>query len=209
MKKVLSILLLLVLLTIVVSGCVPVTTKVVSTTSFSTITSSATVMVTPTTIVTPTTSTTSKPTSTPTTSPTTSQVTSPVVDGYSPPNDVNWIYPSSLTIAGFTYGATAEYQIQVHNGNPATVTFSITARPADNTITGYSRAPDNVKDWVKISPSSLELAPETTGLVTIDLQMTSEVNLPKKWEFWISVVDTSQTGMLKMELCERWKINMR
>ena len=141
--------------------------------------------------------------------PTPSEVSSPIVEGYNPPADVNWLYPSSVNVGNFHYGARAEYTVMVHNGSQDTVIFNISARPADTPSEGFDKAPFAFYDWVTVEPRELRVAPKETGTVLVSLQMSSEYTLPRKWEFWIAVLDNSQVGMLRTELCERWRISMR
>ena len=133
----------------------------------------------------------------------------PIVEGYTPPNDINWLYPSSVDISGFGYGGRAEYKIMVHNGSQDTVIFSISVRPADTPSQGFETAPFAFYDWVTVKPREIRMAPRSTEEVMVSLQMTSEYKVPDKWEFWLSMTDSSQVGMLRTELCERWRVTMR
>lgn len=139
----------------------------------------------------------------------TQEIKPPIIEGYTPPVDINWLYPSSVDISNFHYGARAEYEIMVHNGSVDTVIFSLSVRPADTPSQGFEKAPFAFFDWVKVQPKEIRMAPKSTEKVLISLQMTSEYTVPSKWEFWLAVIDNSQVGMLRTELCERWRVSMK
>ena len=53
------------------------------------------------------------------------------------------------------------------------------------------------------------LAAKETRQVLIAVEMPKGAEAPPKWEFWISVRDTTQTGMVQTELACRWLVEMR
>ena len=127
-----------------------------------------------------------------------------------PPADRTWISPGKVNIGNFYPGARAEYPITIHNGADTKTSFSVTYRYPDHVGEGYVKPPLEVQDWVIIADSTPVLMPKETRdiLVVLEMPKDSKVFAPK-WEFWISVIDTSQVGMVVTELCSRWLVAMR
>lgn len=141
-----------------------------------------------------------KPTPTPT----------PIADGEEPPIDRTWISPGKVMVGNFYAGAQAEYPIKVHNGRSETTMFEVKYRYPDNVDSGYSFPTSQVQDWVIIADETPVLAPYETREILVTLAMPNGAVSPgDKWEFWVSVVDKGQTGMVVTELCSRWLISMR
>lgn len=133
-----------------------------------------------------------------------------IVDPREPPVDQTWISPAKVTVGNFYPGARAECELQVHNGNDTQAAFSVSYRYPDNVGDGYVKPPVEAKDWVIVADDSPILAPKETRniLIALDLPKGTKI-FGKSWEFWISVKDMSQIGMVQTELCARWLINMR
>lgn len=127
-----------------------------------------------------------------------------------PPKDRTWISPGKVNIGNFYPGATAEWKISVHNGNMKPVSFSVNYRNPDYTADGFSMPPYQADDWVIISEENPVIMPLETKdiLITLDIPKSAR-NIPDKWEYWISVMDNSQTGIVNTELCSRWLVDMR
>jgi hypothetical protein len=131
---------------------------------------------------------------------------------FKPPAELNdkvWISPSKVEISNFHPGARAEYQMNIHNGNDKTATFSVTYRQASDPATGYVTAPDEVQDWVIIADPTPVLAAKETRQVLVAVEMPEDATAPPKWEFGIAVKDTSQTAMIQTELVSRWLVTMK
>lgn len=129
--------------------------------------------------------------------------------GNQPPDDMNWISPGKVNVANYYPSARAEYPVTIHNGNESSCSFAITCRPADHVDEPYVKAPPEVQDWVIVADMTPLLLPRETRDILITLEMPEGTDIfAPKWEFWVSVVDTSQ-GMVKTELCVRWLVAMR
>ena len=126
-----------------------------------------------------------------------------------PPIDKTWISPGKVEVGNFYSGAEAEYPLTVHNGNDSQTTFAVTYRIPDHVASGYSYPPEEAQTWVIIADSTPVIAPYGTVDIAITLQMPKGTDAPDEWEFWVSVMDESQTGMVHTEICSRWLIDMR
>jgi hypothetical protein len=122
--------------------------------------------------------------------------------------DSNWISPGKVEVGNLYPGATAEYPLTVHNGGDATTEFSITVRTPDNTSEGYETFPEIYFDWVTVTTPELELEAKQTADVLIIIDMPDDADYPgKNVEFWISVIDLGQSGMVRTELVCRWLVS--
>lgn len=126
-----------------------------------------------------------------------------------PPDTSTWISPGKVFIDNYVPGTSVEYELQVHNGNPHEATFTVDYRVPDHVLEGYERPTSEVRDWVRFSEKRPLLKPYETRIVAIRLAMPSTALVPgDKWEFWIGVIDQSQSGNVWTELCQRWLITM-
>lgn len=127
-----------------------------------------------------------------------------------PPTNVSWISPGHVDVGNFYAGATAEYPIRVHNGNDVPSVFVVTCRMPDNTVIDYAKASAEAIHWVTITGAETPLEAYETRDMLVSLTMPYEAVAPaSKWELWISVIDTSQTGFVQTEMCTRWLITMQ
>lgn len=125
-----------------------------------------------------------------------------------PPIESNWISPGKLFVEGYEAGRTVELEIQVHNGNAAPAKFSVDFRFPDKLTEGYVK-PTGASDWVRIKEKFPTIGAHETYIATFYLYMPSGTVPPgDKWEFWIGVIDQSQTGMIVTELCTRVMVTM-
>lgn len=141
--------------------------------------------------------------------PKTNGTPSPIVLPKEPPEHMTWISPGKVIIGNFYPGARAEYELSVHNGKDKIARFEVKYRTPDHVGADYVKAPMEAQDWVIIADATPVIMPKDTKEILVVLDMPLEVSAPPKWEFWISVKDTTQTGMVQTELCSRWLINMR
>jgi len=126
-----------------------------------------------------------------------------------PPMNVSWISPGHVDVGNFYAGATAEYPIRVHNGNSVPSIFLVTCRMPDNTVIDYAMASPEAIHWVTITGAETPLEAYETRDMLVSLTMPYGAVAPaSKWELWISVIDTSQTGFVQTEICTRWLITM-
>ena len=131
----------------------------------------------------------------------------PIVTG-EPPTNRTWLSPGKVDIGNYYPGATAEWNITIHNGKPVPAKFSVTYRSPDYTATGYSKV--DAQDWVIVADTTPILAAYETRDILVTLKIPEKTkNVPAKWEYWISVMDKSQVGNVATELCSRWLVNMR
>lgn len=127
-----------------------------------------------------------------------------------PPDNVTWISPGKVNVSNFYPGARAEYPLTIHNGNDYFCSFEVGYRYPDHVGEGYSMPPGEAQDWVMVIDPSPVLAPYETKDILITLEIPEgAVVSEQSWEFWVSVVDMSQTGTVRTELCCRWLISMR
>jgi len=127
-----------------------------------------------------------------------------------PPADKTWISPGKVNVGNFYPGARAEYPITIHNGKDTATKFSVTYRYPDHVGEDYLKPTPEVQNWVIIADSTPVLIPKETRGILVVLAMPEDAISPgQKWEFWVSVMDTTQTGIIKTELCTRWLVDMR
>lgn len=140
----------------------------------------------------------------------TGDTTDVILPADTPPEGMTWISPGKVNVGNFYPGAKAEYPITVHNGNDYSCSFAVSYRFPDHTGEGYSMPPDQAQDWVMVVDTTPILAPYETRDILVVLEIPeSAVVIETSWEFWISVMDTTQVGVVRTELCCRWLINMR
>jgi len=140
------------------------------------------------------------------------QPSPPVVQTLEPPPELYdkvWISPGKVEVGNFYPGARAEYPLTIHNGKDEPAQFSVTYRVADNTAEGYVTAPGGAEGWVIIADPAPVLAAKETREVLIAVVMPKGATAPPKWEFWIAVMDVTQTGMVQTELACRWLVTMK
>jgi hypothetical protein len=136
---------------------------------------------------------------------------STVVQPLEPPPELYdkiWISPGKVEVGNFSPGARAEYPLTIHNGNDEPTEFSVTFQVPGSTAEGYDQAPSAAQDWVIIAEAAPVLAAKETRDVLIAVEMPEDAEAPPKWEFWITVKDVTQTGMVQTELACRWLITM-
>lgn len=127
-----------------------------------------------------------------------------------PPIDQTWISPGKVIIANFYPGARAEWVLLVHNGKDTAATFEVKYRLPDRVEDGYVEANGEQEDWIIIADPTPVIEPQETKEILIAVVMPADAVAPgPKWEFWISVKDTTQAGMVVTELCSRWLVAMR
>ena len=134
----------------------------------------------------------------------------PVVFPDEPPEDRTWISPGKVQVGNFYPGARAEWDLLVHNGKDTPASFLVTYRYPNHVADGYVKPIEEVQNWVIIADSTPVIAPKETREILIVLAMPKDaVVFAPKWEFWVSVKDTTQKGMVQTELASRWLIVMR
>ena len=136
---------------------------------------------------------------------------STVIEPLDPPPELYdkiWISPGKVEVGNFFPGARAEYPVTIHNGNDEPTEFSITVQVPGTTTEGYDQAPSAVQGWVIIADPAPVLEAKETREVLIAVVMPEDAEAPPKWEFWITVKDVTQMGMVQTELACRWLVAM-
>lgn len=124
--------------------------------------------------------------------------------------DRTWISPGKVMVGNFHAGARAEWILSVHNGSDYDAEFSVFYREAGHTGEEYVKAPAIVQEWVIVADPTPVIAPKATEDIMIALVMPEgALEMPPKFEFWVAVIDTSQTGMIRTALSSRWLVDMR
>jgi len=111
-----------------------------------------------------------------------------------------------LAISGLAPSTTRKISIVYLSPEPST--FSIYYKEPDSLTEGFSMPPIGAKDWVIVSDPSPVLAPKETREIMVSVVMPQGATAPNKWEFWIGVAQAS-AGMVQVELCSRWTVEMR
>jgi hypothetical protein len=122
--------------------------------------------------------------------------------------DVNWISPGKVTIENLYKGAQAEYTLRIHNGGRVSTIFQVIPRQPDGIRS--DKLPYDCMDWVQIPQLAIYVPAKTTYEMPITVKMLKDIDMKgKTYEFWISVIDNGQKGMVQTELCSRWIISTR
>jgi hypothetical protein len=112
----------------------------------------------------------------------------------------------SITISGFIPAASRIIVIEY----PYYSKYNISYRLPDQPLEGYVNAPEQAQDWVIITDSTPLLAPDETREILVAVEMPADAVIEEKnWEFWISVMDVTTSGIVTTELCSRWLVTMR
>jgi len=123
---------------------------------------------------------------------------------------VTWLNPGKVNIDGLYPGASGEYKIKIHNAKTTPVTFSIYNREAATLTEGYAKLPAEFNRWIVVTPSSLTIPAQSIGEVLVSVKIgLRDRATNKKYETWIGVMDESQKGIVKSEICSRWMITTR
>jgi len=127
-----------------------------------------------------------------------------------PPGTVTWISPGKVEVRNFFAGARAEWNVTIHNGNSKAAEFTVKYRKPDYVASGYTEASLEAESWITITDPKPTLLPRETRdiLVVVEIPEGAVVEADK-WEFWISIKDITQGGLVQSELCSRWLIEMR
>lgn len=122
--------------------------------------------------------------------------------------DTNWISPGKVTIDNLYAGAQAEYVLRIHNGGSQATIFQVTARQPDGSA--VNKLPLDCFDWVQIPKNAIYAPAKSTVEMNITVKMLKDTGMRgKTYEFWLSVIDNSQSGMVQTELCSRWIVSTR
>ena len=121
---------------------------------------------------------------------------------------IMWINPGKVTIANLSPGAQAEWSIRIHNEHDESADYSVYVKTPDYTYKGFETLPKMFYRWITVSHKKLTIAPQSTGEDLITVKMDKADIAPgRNYEIWIGVLDLSQTGMIRTELCSRWFIS--
>lgn len=136
---------------------------------------------------------------------------SPVVpvDHGDAPTDSTWVSPGKVDIvvgSGATYPVRVEYPITIYNSRYTDATFSVKFRMPDWRAEGYEAPPEGAEDWVIIADKTPLLEPREKKDILVVLDIPDKSSSPPKWEFWITVSDTTDGGMVVAEMAIRWLV---
>lgn len=113
-----------------------------------------------------------------------------------------------LTIGGFAAEQTRIMSIEY----PYSAKYTVYYKEPTTLTAEYSMPPNEAQDWIIIDDSSIVLAPRETREVPIIVEMPDGKQAPKKWEFWVAVVEDvpkSAGSSVNIELVSRWLVAMR
>lgn len=121
--------------------------------------------------------------------------------------DVVWLNPGTVEITNLYSGAKGEYYLQVHNPKTITSQFSIYRKVPTSTKEGFVALPEQYYNWIIISTPTIDIPAQSVSKVLVTIKMPDKDKVTgKKYETWIGVMDNSQTGMVRTEICSRWLI---
>lgn len=123
-------------------------------------------------------------------------------------NNVPWLYPGKVYIDNLFPDSQAESILRIHNEKNEDNPFSVYLRVPDYTDPNYERLPEKFYKWVIVPDKIVTVGPGQIKdtLITIKMDRDDQA-VGKKYEIWIAIMDESQTGMVKTELCSRWFIS--
>lgn len=122
-------------------------------------------------------------------------------------DSVIWINPGKVYITNLFPGSQAEWKIRIHNEKKVPNVFSVYYRNPDYVEKGYEKLPEKFKNWIVVD-KTITVAPNSIGEVLVTVKMgPKDQAFSKKYEVWIAVMDDSQQGMIRTELCSRWFIS--
>lgn len=107
--------------------------------------------------------------------------------------------------------------MKVANGTSRPVKAKLTYLVPESTVdiksqgyTDYSPAPSFVKDWIKLAADMVDIEPLQAVVVPVSIVIPESMpQMPKKWAFYIHVVDASQKGMVQTDAITKWLVEMR
>lgn len=122
--------------------------------------------------------------------------------------NVDWISPGKVTIENLYKGSQAEYSIRIHNGGKEPTIFQVISRQPDGSRN--DKLPWDCMDWVQISKNAVYVPAKSTVDVPVVVKMLKDADMKgKTYEFWVSVINNTQKGMVQTEMCSRWIIMTR
>lgn len=127
---------------------------------------------------------------------------------YEEPQDYTWISPSKVEVSNFFPGARAEYPLTIHNGSTEPARFSVSYMEPTREVNGFVKAPEDARKWLQ-TEKSVELQPGETTETLVAIELPEDVETPDKWEFWVAVKDTTQSGIVQTEVASRWMVEMK
>ena len=123
--------------------------------------------------------------------------------------NVTWISPTDIWIDNYYAGATAEYNLTIHNGKDVAIAIKIGSICPTSTIQGYFVAPAKALEWVKISDVTFVLAPKETRDIMISLEMPKGASIEfEKWEYRITAFEQGQ-GNIEKGMAMRCFVDMK
>jgi hypothetical protein len=124
------------------------------------------------------------------------------------PVDKTWLSPGKIQIGNYSPGHSVKQKITIHNGENAETKFSVYYRVPDYVEEGFTAAPAETGDWIKINENSPSISPLQIKEIEVVLNIPEGSSVPERWEFWIGVKEDKKQS-LSTELCSRWLITMK
>ena len=115
--------------------------------------------------------------------------------------------PGKYHIDNLIPGRQADLPITLHNGSDEVCTLIIAYRIPDFVDDGYVMAPSSASGWLIIPDKILEIRPREKKETILTIDIPEGATTTAKWEFWVSIKDSSQTGMVQTEGCMRVFVN--
>jgi len=123
-------------------------------------------------------------------------------------NNVPWLYPGKVYIDNLFPDSQAESVLRIHNEKDMDNPFSVYLRVPDYTDPAYEKLPERFYKWIIIPDKIVTVGPGQIKDTLITVKMDKDdLAVGKKYEIWLAIMDESQTGMVKTELCSRWFIS--
>jgi len=106
-------------------------------------------------------------------------------------------------------GKLVEAPLSISNYYSVPRTISIHYTVPTDVGEGYSFPPVNAVDWVTFPTPEIEVPPNSISKIMVVLEMPEGEESPPFWEFWTTVKDMSQSGMVQIEYNIRWRVEMK
>lgn len=120
------------------------------------------------------------------------------------------IGPGKIRVENYRLGDSFSKSLLVYNGHDVRTSFTIKYRYPDWVGDGFSMPSPETPKWVTIYTDVVTLDPHEGISLPITLLVPRGATVPSdKWEFWIAVIDQSQSGNIVAELAQRWIVTMK
>lgn len=118
------------------------------------------------------------------------------------------ITPGLVEVDNYYCGAIAEYYVEIENDTNREAVFVVSYRYPTRTKEGFSFPSDRFGGWLRIEKPVVIILPREKQEVLITLNIPEEEEVTEDFEFWVSVMEQGQ-GMIRTEMCQKWRVSMR